>query len=145
MEQSPGTQLARLLLAGFEAMVSEAMAELARRGHPGVTAPLEFALQAVDEGADSAAELGRRLGMSRQGAAKAIAALSQLGYLDSTPDPADARCKRLRVTARGYEMTAIGREAFDAARRRWAESLEPGRAELVEDALRRLAPGGTGA
>ena len=140
MEPSPGTRLARLLLAGFDALVAEATAELTRRGHPGVTAPLEFALQAVDGGADSAAALGRSLGMSRQGAAKAISALTQLGYLDVVPDPADARRKRLRVTARGHEMTTIGREAFDAARARWAAGLPAGRAEQVEEALLRLVP-----
>ncbi|WP_325791300.1 hypothetical protein [Arthrobacter koreensis] len=68
-----------------------------------------------------------------------MAALEQLGYVESGSDPADARRKHLRVTERGYEMVAIGRQTFDALRERWAKELEPGQLELVEDALRRLA------
>ena len=121
-------------------MVAEVVDELDRQGHPGVSAALEFAVQGIDEGADTAAALGRRLGVSRQGAAKTIAALEQLGYVESGTHPADARRKHLRVTERGHEMVAIGRRTFDALRERWAKELAPGQLELVENALRRLSP-----
>ncbi|MFF1530858.1 MarR family winged helix-turn-helix transcriptional regulator [Cellulomonas sp. NPDC058312] len=135
-----GVRLARLLIEGFEALVQEVVAELDRRGHPGVSAHLEFALSAITEGADNASDLGRALGVSRQAAAKSVATLEQLGYVDRVADPADARLKRLRVTPRGVEMMAIGAATFDELRTRWVRSLEPGRAELVEDALARLTP-----
>jgi len=140
-EPTRGVQLALLLLGGFESMVDDVVEHLAERGHPGVTATLEFALAAVADGADSAAALGRRLGTTRQAAAKTVATLEQLGYVERVDDPADARLKRLRVTARGDEMTAIGAARFDVLRDRWVAQLEPGTAEVVEAALRRL-PGG---
>ncbi|MDO8187763.1 winged helix DNA-binding protein [Conexibacter sp. JD483] len=130
MSERRGADLALLLLGGFEAMVEEVVAELERRGHPGVRAAHEFALRAIDDGADSAAELGRRLEVSKQAAAKTIAALEQLGYVAREDDPADARRKRLRVTDRGHEMTAIGQALFDEVRERWARQI--GRAELDE-------------
>lgn len=141
MEQSRGTQLAQLLLGGFDAMVADVSAELARQGHPGVSASLEFALQAIDDGTSSAAELARRLGVSRQAAAKTITALQELGYVAREADPVDARRLQLRVTERGYLMVAVGRQAFDALYDGWAAQLQPGQLELVEDALRKLRPG----
>lgn len=137
-EMSDGVRLALLLLAAFESMVDEVVDDLARQGHPGVTANLEFALGAIGDGADSAAELGRRLDITRQAAAKTIAALEDHGYVERADDPADARRKRLRVTPRGEDMTAKGAAVFDRLRTRWAQELRPGQAEAVEDALTRL-------
>jgi DNA-binding MarR family transcriptional regulator len=127
-----------LLFGGFAAMVDEVVVELDRRGHPGVTASHEFALQAVDAGARNAAELGRTLGVSRQAAAKSIAALEQLGYVQRQSDPSDGRQKKLIVTERGYDMVQIGGAAFDKIRTRWAKQL--GRAQLdgLESSLREL-------
>ena len=91
MPRSPGVELALLLLDGFHSMTDDVIAELANRGHPGVRASYEFTLRAIDEGADTASELGRRLSITKQAAAQAIAVLEQLGYVDREADPADAR------------------------------------------------------
>src|SRR3954449_7347592 len=104
MARSPGAELALLLLGGFQSMVDDVHGELAHRGHPGVRAAHEFALRAIDEGADTASTLGRRLGVSKQAAAKTVAVLQRLGYVELAPDPDDARRKRIRVTPRGHEM-----------------------------------------
>lgn len=131
-----------LLFAGFNAMVDEVVAELELRGHPGVTASHEFALQAVDGGVQSASELGRSLGVSRQAAAKSIAALESLGYVERQSDAVDGRRKLLIVTARGRDMVRIGAELFDDLRDRWSAQLGPGQLELLEAGLRALRPSG---
>ena len=123
MAQSQGAELAMLLLGGFHAMVDDVVAELDRRGHPGVRPAHEFALRAIDGGAETASELGRRLGVSKQAAAKTIAALEALGYVDREADPGDARRKRLRVTPRGHEMVSVGSGLFDDVRARWAAQI----------------------
>lgn len=138
MSRSAGAELAQLLLGGFEAMVDEVVAGLARRGHPGVRPVHEFALGAVDAGARTASELGRHLGVSKQAAAKTIAALRQLGYVESEPDPADGRRQLLRVTDRGREMVTIGAALFDEVRQRWAAQLGPAALADVERSLGQL-------
>ena len=112
-----------LLLGGFHTMVDDVLAELDRRGHTGVRPVHEFALRAIDGGAESASELGRRLAVSKQAAAKTIAALEALGYVSREADPHDARRKRLRVTARGHEMMSVGGGLFDDVRERWAAQI----------------------
>src|SRR3954465_14097173 len=120
MAQSSGAQLALLLLGGFHTMVDEVNVELAKRGHDGVRPVHEFALRAVDAGAATASELGRRLSVTQQAAAQTIAGLEGFGYADREPDPSDARRKRLRVTPRGHELMTVGGALFDDVRRRGA-------------------------
>ena len=141
VETSEGARLALLLLESFTAMVEEVVAELARQGHPGVTVTHEFALRAIDDGANDASALGRRLEVSKQAAAKTITALEQLGYVERVADPSDARRKELRVTARGYEMDAIGGATFDKLRKRWQASIGSQHVRATENALRELNGG----
>jgi DNA-binding MarR family transcriptional regulator len=130
-----GADLALLLLGGFHTMVDEVTAELAKRGHEGVRPAHEFALRAVDAGADTASELGRRLSVTKQAAAQTIAALEQFGYVAREPDPGDARRKRVRVTARGRELMTIGEALFDNVRDRWAARIGAEQLEAMETHL----------
>ncbi|MEV5843503.1 MarR family winged helix-turn-helix transcriptional regulator [Streptomyces sp. NPDC051985] len=138
MARSPGAELALLLLGGFQSMVGDVHGALAHRGHPGVRAGHEFALRAIDEGADTASELGRRLSVSKQGAAGAVAALEKLGYVERESDPSDGRRKRLRVTDRGHDMMALGASLFDEVRERWAAQIGPEQLEALEAHLARF-------
>jgi len=138
MPRSPGVELALLLLDGFHTMTDEVRAELANRGHPGVRAGHEFTLRAIDEGADTASELGRRLSVTKQAAAQAIAVLEQLGYVERAGDPGDGRVKRLRVTARGHEMMTFGAALFDEVRERWAARIGAGELDALQAQLGRL-------
>ena len=117
---SPGPKLALLLLAGFRALVDTATTELAQHGHPGVRAGHEFAMRAIEGGAESAVELAGRLGVSKQAAAKTIAGLEARDYVTRETDPVDGRRKPLMLTPRGRDMLAQGQAILDATRQAWA-------------------------
>ncbi|GAA5171306.1 winged helix DNA-binding protein [Amycolatopsis dongchuanensis] len=145
-----GADLALLLLGGFRTLVDAAQAELAKRGHADVRPVHDFAIRAIAAGADSASELGRRMAVSKQAAAKTIAVLQERGYVAREPDPADARRKRLQVTDRGFEMLRTGEAVFDELREEWRrrigaaqlDELEARLTELVgKDPVRLDAPG----
>ncbi|KAA9136001.1 MarR family transcriptional regulator [Microbacterium caowuchunii] len=119
-------------------MVDDVVTELARHGHPGVTATHEFALRAIASGAQSASELGRRLGVSKQAAAKTIATLEELGYVERQDDPEDGRRRAVIVTPRGNEMMSIGARAFDRFRARLAARVGAERLEVTEAVLATL-------
>lgn len=121
----PGADLALLLLAGFRSFVDDAQDELARRGHPDVRPVHDFAIQAIAAGADDVSALGRRLGVTRQAAAKTIAGLEERGYVAREADPDDLRRKRLHVTDRGFELLRDGGEIFDDLRDAWAARIGP--------------------
>ena len=81
-------------------------------------------------------ELARRMGVSQQAASKAAAELERLGYLERSPDPADARVRRLALSARGREAVAAGRDARARGRGRAGASRSgPRRAAALRRAL----------
>jgi DNA-binding MarR family transcriptional regulator len=118
-----GADLALLLLGGFRSLVDAAQIELARRGHEDVRPVHDFAIRAIASGADSASELGRRMSVTKQAAAKTIAVLQERGYVARDPDPADARRKRLQVTDRGFDMLREAEAIFDDLRDRWGQRI----------------------
>ena len=115
-----GADLALLLLGSYRRLVDAAVLELAARGYPDVRPAHDFALRAIASGADSASDLGRRMSVSKQAAAKTLAVLLERGYVARGVDPGDARRKRLQVTPRGFDLMRQGEAIFDALRARWA-------------------------
>ncbi len=131
----PGPELALALLGGFRNMTDTAIAELARRGFEDVRPAHEFAMSAIVEGAGSASELGRSLGVTKQSAARTIAVLQERGYVAREPDPGDARRKRLAVTPRGLDVLRTGEQIFDDVRERWRQTLGVEEFDRFESAL----------
>jgi len=115
--------------------VDAATAELARRGHPDIRPVHDFALRAIAAGADTASELGRRLSITKQSAAKTILVLQERGYVARDTDPLDARRKPLHVTALGLDMLRQGEAIFDELRDRWAQQIGLAELENVETQL----------
>lgn len=138
MMRSKGADLALLLLGSFHLMLDGVIIELAKRGHEGVRPTHEFVLRSIDTGAVTASELARRMSVSKQAAAKTIAVLEQLGYVDREVDPSDGRRKQLYVTPRGYEMMEIGGMLFDEVRDRWAAQIGVRQLEALEAYLVQL-------
>lgn len=129
MSSRSGADLALLLLGSYRNLVDEVVRELAKRGYPDARPSHEHAIQAIRAGADSASDLARRLAVSKQAAAKTIAALVERGYVTTEVDPADVRRKKIRITDRGDGLIAEGAAIFDEVRARWEGRL--GAAELA--------------
>lgn len=130
-----GADLALLLLGGFRTLVDAATAELSRRGFDDVRPAHEFALRAIAAGAANASELGRRLSVSKQAAAKTILLLEQSGYVSRE---GDGRRKRLAVTPRGFEMMRQGEAIFENLRAQWQQKIGTGNLEKLESLLAQL-------
>jgi DNA-binding MarR family transcriptional regulator len=133
-----GADLALLLLGGFRTLVDAATSELAQRGHEDVRPVHDFAMRAIAAGADSASELGRRLSISKQSAARTIAVLQERGYVARDPDPNDARRKRLQVTALGFKVLRQGEAIFDELRDQLGQQIGAAELEAFEAHLTAL-------
>ena len=130
-----GADLALLLLGGFRSLVDAATAELGRRGYEDVRPVHDFAMRAIAVGAGNASELGRRLSVSKQAAAKTIAALQERGYVTRGTTPAmpaacafrsprsDSRCcAQVRRSSMSCAINGSGRSvppSSRALRRTW--------------------------
>ncbi|MGH3252383.1 MAG: MarR family winged helix-turn-helix transcriptional regulator [Trebonia sp.] len=140
-EGGPGYELPLLLLAAFRAVTDEAHEELAARGHPELRPAHGFAMQAIGTFGATAADVGRRLGVSKQAAGKTIDRLADLGYVERGGESADRRRKLARLTPRGTEALALSAGAFEHVRARWAGLLGADRVAALEADLRAIAPG----
>ncbi|MCX3059216.1 MarR family winged helix-turn-helix transcriptional regulator [Streptomyces beihaiensis] len=137
-----GYELPLLLFAGFRSLIDQLHTELARQGHPDVRPAHGFALQAVGREGAAASDIARRLGISKQAAGKTVDRLVALGYAERGDDPADARRRIVRLTARGGDVLARSAAIFDQLRAEWADALGEERVCAIEDDLRAVvAPG----
>jgi DNA-binding MarR family transcriptional regulator len=136
-----GFELPLLLAANFRALVDDLHTELSRQGHPDARPIHGFALQALGPGGATVSELGRRLGVSKQAAAKTAAGLERLGYVARTAHPRDARAQVLVRTARAEDMLARSAVIFAALRSAIADRIGAGRLAELEDDLEVMAAG----
>jgi DNA-binding MarR family transcriptional regulator len=139
-QDGAGYELPLLLLAGFRTVIDEAHEELAACGHPELRPAHGFAMQAVGAFGATAADVGRRLGVSKQAAGKTIDRLAELGYVERGGESADRRRKLVRLTPRGIEALVLSARAFEHVRARWAGLLGADRVAALEADLRAVAP-----
>jgi DNA-binding MarR family transcriptional regulator len=64
--------------------------------------------------------------------------LAALGYVERVPDPADGRAKLVKMTPRAHAVQNDAREILAELRAEWAQALEPGEMDRLEQLLRRL-------
>lgn len=130
-----GFELPVMLGGAFRAIIDELHVELSHRGHGDARPVHGFALQAIGAGGATVSELGRRLGVSKQAAAKTAAGLVSLGYAVREADPDDARATRVRRTARGDDLLETSEEVFQLLRGRWVDVLGADRLHALEHDL----------
>ena len=100
-------------------------------------------MQAIGLGGATAAETGRRLGISKQAAGKTMDRLEELGYVHRSDDESDRRRKLARLTPRGLAALAMSAMIFDDIRCRWEGTLGAARLSDMETSLRAIIPGET--
>jgi DNA-binding MarR family transcriptional regulator len=127
-----------LLARAFRALIDELHAELATRGHQDARPIHGFALQAIGIEGTTVSELGRRLGVSKQAAAKTAASLERAGYASRVADPRDARATTLIRTPHGTEMLALSADIFERLRADWVRQLGEARVAALEDDLEQV-------
>lgn len=133
----PSWQLALALLGAFRSLIDDAHGLLAQRGHPGVRPVFGFALQAIGEGA-TASQVGERLGVSKQAAAKTVSMLESAGYVHRVADASDGRRKLVRPTSLGLALLHESAQAFDEVVASWVERTSGADIAHVHETLTRL-------
>lgn len=139
MSAERGWELPLLLAGAFRAIVDDLHDQLAAAGHPEARPIHGFALQAVGPDGVTVSELGRRLGVSKQAAAKTVASLQTLGYVHRVAHPGDHRAALIKRAPRGDEMLALSAQIFGRIHAEIAQRLGPAELEALEAALNRMA------
>jgi DNA-binding MarR family transcriptional regulator len=134
-----GFELPLLLAAAFRAVIDGLHERLAEQGHPDVRPIHGFALQAIGPDGATVSELGRRLAVSKQAAAKTATGLERLGYVARLDHPTDGRAVQLLRSRRGEELLSLSAQIFGQLRAGWAYELGDERLDALEDDLEVIA------
>jgi DNA-binding MarR family transcriptional regulator len=137
-EDPPGFELPLRLLLGFRSLIDAVHEELGRQGHPDMRPMHGFVFQAIGPQGITAADLGRRLGISKQAAGKTIDSLESLGYVRRERDSHDQRQKAVFLTERGFDALARSAGIFDNLRADWADRIGADRLRALEADLRTI-------
>ena len=138
MSAEYGWELPLLLVGVFRAIVDDLHDQLAAAGHPAARPIHGFALQAVGQEGVTVSELGRRLGVSKQAAAKTVASLESLGYVHRVAHPEDQRAVLVKRAARGDEMLTLSAQIFGRIRSELADQAGEARLSELEATLLRI-------
>lgn len=133
-EAGNGEHFVFLLIGTFRNIIDELHAHQVQNGFANVRPIHGFALQAIGADAISITELGRRLGVTKQAAAKTVKQLAAAGFITSEADPADARVTLIRRSPHGEELIRSSGRYFAMRQAEWEQQIGKERfAQLVQD------------
>lgn len=135
METPDDLAMPFLLMSAFRGLVDAVHEQLAAAGFEGIRVTHGFAMQAIGHGCTSA-ELGERLGVTKQAAAKTAQTLETMGLIVRQVNVEDRRERTLLPTARGAQMLSESARAFRSETQKWRETCGD---EALAVTLRTLA------
>jgi DNA-binding MarR family transcriptional regulator len=131
----PGWRVVLLLAGAFRGSIDALHDDLAEQGYTEARPLHGFALQAIGPDGCTINELGQRLGVSKQAAAKTAAGLEKSGYASREPVPGDRRAVLLRRTPRAEEFLAASAAGFERVMDGWRLRLGDARFDALVEAL----------
>jgi DNA-binding MarR family transcriptional regulator len=111
------TPLGSLMTAAGQRLAQELNTALAEAGFPDLRAAHAPVFMAVDPEGTRVTELAERTRMTKQAVGELVRYLENRGYVTVSPDSADARVRRVRLTDAGWRAIATGERViaeFDA-------------------------------
>jgi DNA-binding MarR family transcriptional regulator len=129
----------RRAMGGYRRQMDD---QLAAAGFAGRQFPAGRVLRmCAGPGVTTISDVGRELGITRQGASKIVAALREQGYLSVTPSEDDGREKLLTLTSRAIEALLAAYRAAATIEKRVREEIGDDAMEQFFRALEVVADG----
>jgi DNA-binding MarR family transcriptional regulator len=127
--------LIRLLDVGLGAFSAELTRRVAETQFSDIRITHGCVFGNIDPEGTRLTDLAERAFMTKQSVGEVVSDLEQRGYVERVPDPSDGRAKIIRLTDRGQEAMAIGRELIAEVEQEWAERYGAERVAAMRDAL----------
>jgi len=134
------TDITRLLLEARRSLAAELDADLAERGFPDLRPGHVALFLSVDRRSGSRlTDLAEHTRLTKQAMMSMVDDLEGHGYVRRVPDPADARAKLVRLTARGRRAAAECRRAVQGLEQRTRRQLGDRSYDAMREALEVLS------
>ncbi|MFB9308210.1 DNA-binding MarR family transcriptional regulator [Agromyces hippuratus] len=138
MAQHPPGELPILLIGSFREVIDELHEQLRELGFEDLRPLHGFALQSIAEGGVSISEFARRLGVTKQAAARTAASMESLGLVDRHVDPDDARASVITRTPRANDFLAASGRLLGERETEWRRQLGADRYDTMISCLQQL-------
>jgi len=106
-----GQDAALMVLVAARMVAARVVADLADAGFADARESDGYVFQRLQLGPTPVTELARHLGITQQGASKAVADLERRGYVQRRPSPGDARVREVALTDRGWAVIGAARRS----------------------------------
>ena len=134
------TDITRLLLEARRSLASDLDADLAERVYPDLRPGHAVLFLSVDRRSGSRlTDLAEHTRLTKQAMMSMVDDLEGRGYVRRVPDPADARAKLVRLTARGRRAAAECRRAVQGLEQRTRRQLGDRSYDALREALEVLS------
>ncbi|MFC9560964.1 MarR family winged helix-turn-helix transcriptional regulator [Agromyces sp. NPDC056965] len=138
MTQHPPGELPILLIGSFRQVIDELHEQLRDLGYDDVRPLHGFALQSITEDGVSISEFARRLGVTKQAAARTAASMEALGLVSRRIDPHDARASVITRTSRANDVLAASGRLLGDREAEWRRQLGADRYDTMISCLQEL-------
>jgi DNA-binding MarR family transcriptional regulator len=135
----------RLLNVAFDEFSDELTRRVYAAGYTDIRPGHGCVFGTIDPEGSRLTDLAERAGMTKQTVGEVTSDLEKLGYVERVPDPTDGRAKIIRLTARGREAHAIGRDLIDGIEHDWADQFGSERVAALRELLEEIAAARLGA
>ncbi|GAB0107564.1 MarR family winged helix-turn-helix transcriptional regulator [Nocardia sp. JMUB6875] len=127
-----------LMFIAHRSMEQRIYAALAEEGYGDLTVAQGRLAGRIGPQGTRLTELAEQAQITKQTAGFLVDQLVRAGYVERVPDPADARARLIRLTARGLELAALSNEIADRVQSEWAAHLGRTRMRQLQDIMSRL-------
>ena len=127
------------LWSAFQAFHGRVSAQLAKRGHDGLTGAQAGVIAQIEPLGTRASVVAERMGISKQAVSQFIDELERIGYVERVPDPLDARAKLVRCTRKGVRYHRDVKAAREAIEKEVLPHIGPRGLEELRSQLQRVA------
>ncbi|WP_207539763.1 MarR family winged helix-turn-helix transcriptional regulator [Sabulicella rubraurantiaca] len=112
---------------------------LAARGFPDIRTAHGAVFRHILPSGSRLTELAEAAGMTKQGMAYLVEGLTGAGYLESRPDPADGRARRIHLTRRGQAVMEALLELSEEAEEEFGRRIGAAKLARLRTLLEELA------
>lgn len=127
-----------LLYLPYRALENRAFQAVADAGYGDITTAQARVFQRIGPNGTRLTELAEAAQVTKQTAGFLVDQLERAGYVERTPDPADARARLVRITDKGAAAIPIGNAAVAEIEAEWTAHLGSRRMSQLRDILTRL-------
>jgi DNA-binding MarR family transcriptional regulator len=124
--------------AALQAFLERFRIELAQSEYSDIRPTHGCVFRFVREDGMRLTRLAELAGITKQSAGEIVDDLTERGYVERVPDPADKRAKLICLTDRGRDAQATGFALFAEVERRWIERYGVERWEAMRDLLEEI-------